>query len=86
MKLKKYMVYLDDGRDCFKLAIPAKDEKAARQYVAGNGEIIAVKNITSEFPISKSKVFDALKAASFGESEIDFIIRTLDFTEICDMN
>jgi hypothetical protein len=31
--MKKYMVYMDDGRDCFKAAIPAPNEKAARKYV-----------------------------------------------------
>lgn len=25
--MKKYMVYMDDGRDCFKAAIPAPNEK-----------------------------------------------------------
>lgn len=24
--MKKYMVYMDDGRDCFKAAIPAANE------------------------------------------------------------
>lgn len=33
--MKKYMVYMDDGRDCFKAAIPAANEKAARKYVEG---------------------------------------------------
>lgn len=31
--MKKYMVYMDDGRDCFKVAVPAKTEKEARKYV-----------------------------------------------------
>lgn len=44
--MKKYMVYLDDGKDCFKAAIPATNEKAARKYVEGNGEVTAVKDIT----------------------------------------
>ena len=75
--LKKYMVYMDDGHACFKCAIPAKSEKDAREYVQGNGEVIAVKDVTNDFPISASKVFDALKNANFGETEIDLIIRTL---------
>lgn len=41
--MKKYMVYLDDGKDCFKVAVPAVNEKAARKYVEGNGEVIAVR-------------------------------------------
>lgn len=37
--MKKYMVYMDDGRDCFKVAVPAMNEKEARKYVEGNGEV-----------------------------------------------
>lgn len=48
--MKKYMVYMDDGRDCFKAAIPAANEKAARKYVEGNGEVIAIKDVTKDFP------------------------------------
>lgn len=44
--MKKYMVYMDDGRDCFKAAIPAANEKAARKYVEGNGEVVAIKDVT----------------------------------------
>ena len=29
-KLKKYYVYMDDGHDCFKVAVPALNEKDAR--------------------------------------------------------
>ena len=46
--MKKYMVYMDDGRDCFKVAVPANNEKAARKYVEGNGEVISVKDVTKE--------------------------------------
>ena len=62
--MKKYMVYMDDGRDCFKVAVPANNEKAARKYVEGNGEVIAVKDITEDFPISLDKVAQALKMHS----------------------
>lgn len=54
--MKKYMVYMDDGRDCFKAAIPAANEKAARKYVEGNGEVVAIKDVTKDFPISLDKV------------------------------
>lgn len=69
--MKKYMVYMDDGRDCFKVAVPAKTEKEARKYVEGNGEVIAIKDITKDFPISLEKVADALKKAQFGQIEIN---------------
>ena len=82
--LKKFMVYIDDGTDAFRVAIPAKDEKMAREYVAGNGEVIAVKDITEQYPISVNKVFDALKKANFSDIEIDLIQRTLTFTNIAE--
>lgn len=84
MKMKKYMVYLDDGKDTYKVAIPAKDEKAAREYVQGNGEVIAVKDVTDSYPISADKVAQALKNANFGQIEIDYITRTLSEINICE--
>ncbi|MCC8077601.1 MAG: hypothetical protein LIO60_04525 [Oscillospiraceae bacterium] len=82
--MKKYMVYMDDGRDCFKVAVPAKNEKAARDYVMGNGEVIAVKDITDEYPISLDKISDALKKAQFGQTEIDLVLRCLSFNDIAE--
>ena len=84
MKMKKYMVYLDDGKDCYKLAIPAKDEKAAREYVQGNGEVIAVKEVTNDYSISADKVTQALQNAGFSKYEMDFITRSLREINICD--
>lgn len=80
--MKKYMVYLDDGRDCYKVAVPAANEKAARKYVEGNGEVIAVKDITDDYPISLDKVVQALRNAQFGQTEIDLITRCLSFNDI----
>lgn len=80
--MKKYIVYMDDGKNCFKIAVPAKNEKAAREYVKGNGEIIAVKDATEEFPISAEKVVSALSSAHFGEIEVDLIIRCLQMNNI----
>lgn len=82
--MKKYMVYMDDGRDCFKVAVPAKTEKEARKYVEGNGEVISVKDITTDFPISLEKIADALKMAHFGQIEIDLITRCLSFNDIAE--
>ena len=81
---KKFMVYLEDGEDVYKVAIPAKNEKDAREYVSGNGDVIAIKDITSDFPISSIKVADALRAAGFGKIEIDLITRTLSKVDITD--
>lgn len=82
--MKKYMVYLDDGRDCYKVDVPAANEKAARKYVEGNGEVIAVKDITDDYPISLDKVVQALRNAQFGQTEIDLITRCLSFNDIAE--
>lgn len=84
MKLKKYMVYLDDGQACFKVAVPAESVAKAEEYTSGNGEIIAVKDISEDYPISIEKVIDALKQADFGQTEIDLIARTLRDTGLAE--
>lgn len=84
----KFMVYVDGGTDhdgndaMMKIAVPAKDEQDARDYVAGNGEIIAVRDVSDEYPIKASRVYDALETAGFSQHEIDYIVRTLQRTEI----
>lgn len=75
--MKKFMVYVDDGENLMKLAIPAKSAKAAKEYASGNGEIIKVIDVTADYPISAEKVANALKLGNFGQTEIDFILRTL---------
>lgn len=74
---RKYFVYLDDGEDVFKVAIAAKSEEAAIAWCSGNGEVIAVKDVTEDYPISLNKVSEALEAAGFGIHETDIICRLL---------
>lgn len=83
MTFRKYLIYMDDGQDCFKAPVPAENEQAARRYVNGNGEVIAVKDITDDCPISSNKVSTALRNAGFGQTEIMLIIRALEETDIC---
>lgn len=80
--MKKYMVYLDDGETCFKIAVPAINERKAKEYVSGNGNVIAIRDITEEFPIDLDKVAQALRLASFGNTEIDLITRCLIINKI----
>ncbi len=82
--MRKFMVYMDDGRDVYKLAIPAADEADARKYTEGNGEVISVKDVTEDYPISLDKVVEALRLAQFGQAEIDFISRCLSFDMIAE--
>ena len=83
-----FMVYVDGGTDhdgndiLMKIAVPAKDEQDARDYVAGNGDIIAVQDVSDQYRINASRVYDALEKANFAQHEIDYIVRTLQRTEI----
>lgn len=78
--MKKYMVYLDAGDesgDVFKVAVPAENEKDAAKWANGNGDVVAVKEVTDKYPISEYKVSEALLNAGFGRIETDFICRAL---------
>lgn len=83
-----FMVYIDGGTDhdgndiLMKIAVPAKDEQDARDYVAGNGDIIAVQDVSDQYRINASRVYDALEKSNFTQHEIDYIVRTLQRTEI----
>lgn len=45
MEIRCTVVYLDDG-ECYKVIIPTLDEKVARNYVVGNGDVVACKQTT----------------------------------------
>lgn len=63
--MRKYMVYIDAGQDTLKIAVPANSVKAAKQHVEGNGEVVAVKDITDDFPIRADYVAGALYDTDF---------------------
>lgn len=42
-KLNVYSVYLDDGKDVFRVTVPAASKKDAAEYVRGNGDVVAIK-------------------------------------------
>lgn len=83
MTVKKYVVYLDDGKDCFKVPVQAENQELACQYVAGNGEVIAVRDVTNDIPILSDKVVSDLRRAGFGEIEVSLMIKALGITDIC---
>lgn len=78
--LRKYMVYMEDRDSLYKVAVPAINEEAAKKYCEGNGDVVAVKDVTEEFPILADCVAAALKNYGFGETEMDLILRTLQIT------
>lgn len=81
--MRKFMVYFDDGGEyCYKLAVSAENEQEAKDYVKGNGAIIAVHDITEDYPIDINKVVEALRKDHFGQVEINLIASVLSKTNI----
>ena len=72
-----YKVYLEDRINTYSAIIPAKSKKEVIEYCQGNGEIIKIKDITNDTPISVSSVYDALTSANFGQDEIDIVCRLI---------
>ncbi|WP_454965175.1 hypothetical protein [Filifactor alocis] len=81
-QLRKYMVYMEDEDYVYKVAVPAEDEQAARDYVNGNGDVILIKDITEAIKITTENVSTALKKYDFSQTQTDFIVRTLQATGI----
>ena len=81
-KLHVYDVYLDDGRDVFKVTIPAENRAAAEKYTAGNGEVVAVRDCPLQ-DINLDFLADTLRKDGWGRMEIDVITRALDACGLC---
>lgn len=75
---KLYRVIAEDRDNAYKLYIPANSKRDAEKWANGNGEIIDVRDVTADFPISIDKVVDALKTAGFGQIECDIIMRLVE--------
>ena len=76
--MRKYMVYLEDRDNVYRLAIPANDQQDAIEWARGNGDLVAVKDVTEAYPISYDRVADALRSYGFAPTEVDFLVRALD--------
>ena len=75
-KLNVYSVYLDDGKDVFRVTVPAASKKDAAEYVRGNGDVVAIKPADLQ-GIDLDALADTLKRAQWGQMEIDIITRAL---------
>ena len=75
-KFRIYSVYLDDGHDTMKITVPAESKAAAKRFVEGNGEIVAIKDSELQ-DINLGCLADTLARNGWGQMEIDVITRTL---------
>ena len=65
-KLNVYSVYLDDGKDVFRVTVPAASKKDAAEYVRGNGDVVAIKPADLQ-DIDLDALADTLKRAQWGQ-------------------
>ena len=71
-----YDMYMDDGHNTFKVTVPAFSKKDAKEYVQGNGEVVAI-NPSELQDIDLNCLADTLKRSGWGQQEIDVITRAL---------
>lgn len=74
---KLYKVIFEDRDNVYREYIPADNKKAAEAYIAGNGDIVSVKDVTEDFPISLDHLSKTLSNAGYGRPEMDAIIRIM---------
>lgn len=81
-ELKIYKVYLEDNDSCFSTLIPAENEQEVAKQVEGNGEIIAIKDVSDTSRIDTDTVYDILrngnkKVNAITEKQINLFVRAL---------
>lgn len=75
--MKHYKVYMEHNMSAYIAIITANNEKEAREVCDGNGEIVAIKDITDDYPIYIPCLEETLKSAGYGFTEIEIIKNTL---------
>ena len=79
-----YRCYVDDGSDnVMKILIPAMSKEDATEWIRGNGEVIAIKDVTDEYRFSDQMLQEmarALAADGYGTATTDIITRLLEQT------
>ena len=69
-----YEILIDDGTRVYKHHGIYRDEKDARKSAEGNGyEVIRIKDVTEDTPLSGDKIFTALRNAGFDQNEANAI-------------
>lgn len=72
---RMYEMIIDDGQQVFKAVRCGYTDADVVMRYGGNGEIVRIKDVTEDFPISERCVSDALK--SFGDAERETVLQCL---------
>ena len=74
-----YDIYYDDGQNVGKIVLPAYSEKQAKEYVKGNGEVVAIRK---KNPLVQDIDINCLRSTllkdGWGAIEIEVITRALE--------
>ena len=82
-KLNKYLVYIDNGKQTTSKALTATSKKSVMKALEGQGEVVAVKNLTEDHPLKADTIREVLQASGkFDKLELDWIIHALTMTGI----
>jgi len=76
-KHQMYEAIVDAGDHVFKVNRIARDEEDFKSIYGGNGELVRLRNVTEDFPISENAVRTALVTAGFGEAEVEAVVHLL---------
>lgn len=77
--LNVYDVYIDDGMNCLKIIVPAESETEAKEYVKGNGEVVAIRKDPIVQDINTDCLAQTLKDNGWGQAKIAVIVRALEY-------
>ena len=67
-----FELIIDDGSNVFKVYETAKNKSEAEKSAQGNGEIVRIKDVTDEYPISTERLQNVLDS-NFGKVESHII-------------
>lgn len=75
-KMKVWSLYLDDGESTWREFVPAYSRKDACAYVAGNGEVVAVKE-ASDKGVDIYALAETLANGGWKQDAIDIVVRAI---------
>ena len=82
MEFRKFFVYIDDGTSACRIPVSADSMESAEKYVKGNGDVIIIRDVTSEYEIMAHDVAKALLNSGMDESKVVFILTALLQTRV----
>lgn len=76
--MRIFTVYLEDGDNVYKVLVPAENEEAAKEQANGNGDIVTIKDSTSENRFDTPELWGILEKAGYDKKKIQLLDRLLE--------